>query len=423
MRHAYQSLFAATLLALAGTAAAGEIDVMTQNQYVGNDLIGLVTASDFNAAVIAALQTRAASAPVERARALAKLIHRRGPALVGLQEVYDFTCLELPLPGQRGPDPDDGFGCDNPSIAGAFTDQLQDTLDALGGRYFEAATVVNLNLPDGLVLADDSPLPAPVPGIPVTIDGMTIFLGVIDRDVILARSDVQSAPTPFAAAYCPAQAAGDGCNFARQSTASAVVTVQIPGIGPVPVKVYFTRGFVGVDAIVAGKAYRFVNTHLETRLEGAGPEARAFQSAQAYELLGVLSLFPLAPGQRLLLVGDMNSDPRDAVYPTEPGYEFLGTPPYQQYVAAGLTDVWTRQPAAPKGKGAPLSSFTCCQWEDLSNFKSDLYERVDLIFSATPPRKVPDARILGESIGDKTRPKGKGLWPSDHASVAAKIQY
>lgn len=422
MRHACSLLCAATLLAIAGTASAGDIDVMTQNQYVGTDLIGLVTEPDFNAAVIAALQTRAASLPSERARALAKLIQKRGPALVGLQEAYKFTCLELPLPEQRAPNPHDGFGCDNSSIAGAFTDHLQDTLDALGGRYFAAATVVDLNLPDGLVLPDDSPLPIPLPGIPITIDGMTIFLGVIDRDVILARSGLQVTPTPFAAAYCPTQDVGDGCNFAKAGTASAVVTVQVAG-NAVPVKVYFTRGFVGVEAMVNGKSYRFVNTHLETRLEGFGPQGRQYQSAQAYELRTVLSQFPLAPGQTLLLVGDMNSDPRDPVYPAPPGYEFLGQPPYQQFVAAGFTDAWTMQPSSPAGKGAPLSSYTCCQFEDLSNFKSDLYERVDLIFSKTKPRKVPDAKRLGILIGDKTLPKAFGLWPSDHASVAAKIQY
>jgi hypothetical protein len=36
---------------------------------------------------------------------------------------------------------------------------------------------------------------------------------------------------------------------------------------------------------------------------------------------------------------------------------------------------------------------------------------------------VRDARLLGESIGDKTTPKGQGLWPSDHASVAATLEY
>jgi endonuclease/exonuclease/phosphatase family metal-dependent hydrolase len=204
------------------------------------------------------------------------------------------------------------------------------------------------------------------------------------------------------------------------------LVVTVPNIGPVPVLVKFQRGFVGADAVVRGKPYRFVNTHLETRLEEFGPQGRFYQSAQAAELLLTLSLFPTEPGQTTLVVGDMNSDPRDEIYPSVPPEypPIVAVPPYLQFTQlARFTDVWTRQPAAAKGKGAPLGSFTCCQWEDLSNFRSDLYERIDLIFSATPPRKVPEAKLLGESIGDKTLPKGKGLWPSDHASVAAKILY
>jgi hypothetical protein len=57
-------------------------------------------------------------------KALAKLIKQRGPALVGLQEVSELTCFDYAP---------DGMGCEDPSIAGAFTDHLADTLDALGG--------------------------------------------------------------------------------------------------------------------------------------------------------------------------------------------------------------------------------------------------------------------------------------------------
>lgn len=422
MRHGIRLLSAATMVAIAGVASAGEIDVMTQNQYVGMDLIGLVApGGSFDAKVLAALQDRAASRPGERARALAALIHKRNPDLVGVQEVYRFTCVELPVFVQ------DGKGCDNPTIADAFTDQLEDTVAALGGKYRVAATVVDLDLPAGLRLDDGSPdglpLPVALPGVPIVVDGVTLFLGVMDRDVILARADVATAPLPFPAT-CPGRVGGDGCNY--QTVASAPLTVTVPGIGPVPVLVKFQRGFVGVDATVRGAPYRFVNTHLETRLEGFGPQGRFFQSAQSAELLQTLAAYPISAGRKTLVVGDMNSDPRDEIYPAvPPGYPpILAVPPYRQFAQiAGFTDAWTKQPAAPEGEGAPLGSFTCCQWEDLSNVKSDLYERIDLVFSADPPRKVPEAKLLGEAIGDKTLPKGKGLWPSDHASVAARILY
>jgi hypothetical protein len=92
-------------------------------------------------------------------------------------------------------------------------------------------------------------------------------------------------------------------------------------------------------------------------------------------------------------------------------------------VGSGYTDAWTLRPGASTGKGAPLVGFSCCQDEDLGNHKSKHYERIDLIFSLEPPARVKEARLLGESVSDKTPPKGLGLWPSDHSSVAARLQF
>jgi hypothetical protein len=384
---------------------------MTQNQYVGTDLIALVTEPDFNAAVIDALKTRAESLPSDRAKALAALIARRAPSLVGLEEVYKFTCID--------DDPTDAYGCQNQAIAGAFTDHLADTIAALGGKYSAAAYVVNLNLP--------ATLPAPLnglPGIPIRYDKRAIYVGVMDRDVILVRQGVTFTKTPFAAlnalnpALCSRPSA-DGCNY----YAAASANLTLPGV-PFPVPIRFERGFVGIDAMVGGKPYRFVTTHLETRLESMGPEARGYQSAQAYELantVGVMMTFN--PFGRTLMVGDFNSDPRDPVYPVPPPNAYLGVPPYMQLAGLGFTDSWTLRPATATGKGAPLVGFSCCQDEDLLNHKSALYERVDLIWSIPKPAKVMDARLLGEVVADKTPPKGAGLWPSDHASVGAILEF
>lgn len=409
-------LAAATLL-VAGAASSADIEVMTQNQYVGADLIGVVSEPDFNAAAIEFLQIRAASLPSERTRALAALIDKRAPALVGLQEVYLFTCIE-PIP-----QPDDGKGCEDPSLAGAFTDQLYDTLDALGGRYVEAATVVNLDFPAALALPPPYNL---FPGLPVQVGDVTILIRVVDRDVVLARADVPFEKIDFTQlqavnpAIC-ALASADGCNY--QVVASQDITIRLPLPPPdgpiveITRTVRFERGFVGVDAVVDGSPYRFVNTHLETRLGSFGPFGRYFQTAQATELhavLGVLQLF--APNPRQFVVGDFNSDPRDVE-------EIPGLVPPYQIFAADHTDVWTMRPGAAKARGLPLAGLSCCQDEDLGNHKSDLYERVDLIFSLATPDKVQDARTLGDSVADKTPPVAFGVWPSDHASVAAKIAY
>jgi len=414
MKRILTTLLSASLLGTAGLAAAADVEVMTQNQYVGTELIGLVTEPDFNLAVVNALQVRAASLPAERVAALAALISRRAPALAGLQEVYRFTCYEqIPMPG-------DGKGCDDPSIAGAFTDQLDDTLAALGGRYVAAAEVVNLDLPS------DLDLPPPLdqlPGIPVVLpDGTVILVGVVDRDVILARSDVAYQPIDFTQlqAFVPgicARPSADGCRY--QVVASADLTLAVPfPPGSITRTVRFERGFVGIDALVDGAPHRFVTTHLETRLESFGPLGRYFQTAQATELHGTLGVLEAVSSQpRTIVVGDFNSDPRDLE--DVPGI----VPPYQIFAQGGFTDVWTLRPGASTGQGAPLVGLSCCQDADLGNHRSSLYERVDLIFALTPPRKALNVRLLGESIADKTWPPGLGVWPSDHASVAARLRY
>lgn len=395
-------LAGASLLGIA-QAQAADVEVMTQNQYVGTDLIALVTEPDFNGAVVDALRTRAATLPADRMAALARLIRLRGPALVGLQEVYSFGCIDAVVrPGR---------GCQNPEIAGAFIDQLDTTVAALDGRYREVATVVNIDLP--------ARLPAPLnalPGIPIAYDGGVIYVSVADRDVILARADVDATPVPFASmGLCTPS--GDGCNY--QAAASA--NLSIPPY-PVPVEVRFERGYAAADATVDGEPYRFVVTHLETRLEGMGPAARSYQSAQAYELVQVLAVAQAyAPGGTRILVGDFNSDPRDTAYPVPPGYPaYLGLPPYAQLASAGYVDAWTQRPGA--GRSGTLAGLTCCQWEDLSNRRSDYYERIDLVWSSATPR-VAEAHVLGESVGDKTLPKGQGFWPSDHATVGIRLRY
>jgi hypothetical protein len=66
---------------------------------------------------------------------------------------------------------------------------------------------------------------------------------------------------------------------------------------------------------------------------------------------------------------------------------------------------------------------SCCQSESLTNRKSELYERIDMIFTLTQLPLVLDMKLLGNTMGDKTHPAGNGgLWASDHAAVAAKLR-
>jgi hypothetical protein len=153
-----------------------------------------------------------------------------------------------------------------------------------------------------------------------------------------------------------------------------------------------------------------VNTHLEVQFPDPNPLSEVYQAAQAGELLQILlQTTPL--DRSLVVVGDMNSSPD---HPAIPG---LGIPtPYQQFVGAGFTDIWRLRPGG-------LPGYTCCQLEDPSNHQPVLYERDDLIFSLDVPSSVKNARVVGATVSDKTRPPGLGLWPSDHASVTADLQF
>jgi hypothetical protein len=391
-----KTMLRAVALAVLGllfvSAYADEIKVMSQNQYFGADfrpLLAAESAVEFNNALAETLQTIAASLPRERIKGLAEIIAKEQPVLVGMQEMYLVQCTDLgsPMPGT---------GCGHPSVAGAFTDHLQETLDALEGTYVAVAVTFGLD----------------VAGLPFVIDGVPALLTATDRDVILARADVEAVAVDFTAfsglGICPVPS-GDGCAYAFAPV------VNTP-YGPVSIN----RGYSAVDLSFDGRDYRLVNTHLEVReVDASNPLSPVFQAAQSAELLQVLQ-YTTPAGRTLLVVGDFNSSPVD---PAVPGPLPLPPPfnagimtPYQQFLLAGFTDVWTLRPGR-------LDDFTCCQLSDLSNQQSVLYERVDLVFSFASPAEVKKARVLGAKVADKTPPAGLGIWPSDHGSVSVTIRY
>ena len=389
------------ILAPSDVAAGGakaKIWVMTQNQYLGADLAPIIAAEtpgEFNDAVTNALSDVAANNYPERVQSLAATIANRGAHLVGLQEMFAFGCTPISF---TIPDPCSTFGP-------AFNDHLTATLgalDGLGVTYYEAAQVRNLSL--------DFVFPGPtsvfnIPGIPVFLDLdllPDIFVTVIDRDVILARSDVATTPAPFVCAKPSMQ----GCNF-----------VNVAGTTVAGIPINIERGFVGVDATFKGDQYRFVNTHLEVRFpDPDDPTSIGLQALQATELLEFLTFQPEPAGSHVVLVGDFNSDPNDI--PPIP----IATP-YRQIVDgiainfapifASLGDTWILRQQDEAG-------LTCCEDGDLMNATSDHGRRVDIIFSKTVPDKVIASKVLNTTAGDKTP---SGLWPSDHASVDAMLEY
>lgn len=340
-----------------GWAAGNTITVMTRNLYLGADLAPAMTAQtpqEFAAAVSGILEKVALTNFPERAQALAAEIVAKNPQLVGLEEADDFTF-------------------NGANTVPPFRDYLADLLDALaalGADYRVAGTVNHLALE--------------VP------DGSGNSIGVLDRDAILARSDVPTETIDFTG-LCSVSA--DGCNY--QYFASLPNPLGGPAID-------ILRGFVAVRAEwPSGQWTTFVTTHLEVR--EVGP-FRLLQAAQAQELVGILAALP----QPVILVGDFNSDPRDEVLPGPI------VSPYQQLAMAGYFDTWLQhRPGNPMGR-------TCCQDEDLFNTASNLYERVDLVFTSQEPQKAK-VDLVGEQVPDKT--STSGLWPSDHAGVAAFLAF
>ena len=366
---------------------------MLQNQYLGTDLTPIITSPPelVNERVIEALENVAAGLPAERLERLASLIAERAPHAVVLNEAFAYSCTDLP-----GTPPTQG--CGNQRIKGAFLDFLASTEANLGGTYVTRARVRNFAIAD----------------LPFMIDGYLALLSVEDRDAILVRGDLapMSQAVPLALGGC--RASLEGCNYL------AVPTINT-ALGPVTIE----RGYVAVDMLVGGDVFRVFGTHLEVRQIVPGPQgepSRVLQRLQAAELAQTALAFPAAPGTRTLVIGDINSAATD-------GFETLDTPigplppPYAIFAGTGFTDAWTLRPGTATGQGAPLVGNSCCQDEDLANHKSALYERIDIIFSLATPHEVRNARLLGESVGDKTWPPGLGVWPSDHASVAARLSY
>lgn len=202
---------------------------------------------------------------------------------------------------------------------------------------------------------------------PAATDGQTFTdIRITDRDVILARESLAISNVVDE-------------NFSRNVTA------------PVPIgdrTIDFLRGYNSVVATINGVDFTFANTHLEVEITGSPVQP---QEGQALELLDALD----GAERPVILAGDFNS-PADG----------SGTRTYTLLNAA-YTDAFA-------GVDAP----TCCQAADLRNPTSMLDERIDLILYRGDA-EVLSTEVLGEETADQTE---AGLWPSDHAGVAATLR-
>jgi len=184
-----------------------------------------------------------------------------------------------------------------------------------------------------------------------------------------------------------------------------------------PVAVEFLRGFAALDARIKGTTYRFVDTHLEVQGADISPEVPYVQALQAHELIEALKYETLP----VILVGDLNSSPKDTSLLPIPEPPYFLLPPYMQISLSGYADSWLRRLNRRDGPG-----YTCCQDADLLNEESNLTERIDHVFVRNNFGFLPFSvvgpvfsHVVGNRAGDKTTPSG--MWPSDHAGVVTRL--
>jgi len=349
-------------LALAFSSAPGsdgggaQLEVVTQNLYVGADLFRVLDGPPEGVPLRVAetLQIIQRSDFPARVRSIAREIARLRPDLVALQEV---SLLRTQSPGD--------FFLGNPQPATTvlydYLELLLDELSRQGVSYHVAASIqdADVELPAFAGMSGGAPL----------FDDVRLT----DRDVILARGDVLTG-NEISSLY-----------DSRLALSLGGATVE------------FLRGFVSVEAVVRGRSFRVVNTHLE--VDSQGP-IDFIQSAQADELVSVFAFEPLP----LVVLGDFNSDPGHVPDPA--------VPPYQRMAAAGYRDAWTLLPG-PERPGA-----TCCQGETLDNTVSLLDQRYDLVWFRNALAEGP---VQAQLLCDELRDRVDGFWPTDHAGVFARL--
>jgi endonuclease/exonuclease/phosphatase family metal-dependent hydrolase len=339
----------ASLLPAAAPAGAQDrsrdVTVMSRNLYLGADLIPLATQPNreaFEQAAAQRYQTVLRNDFQTRAKAIAREIRRARPDLIGLQEAARWL---------RGPDGvKDGSTTPANQVVYDSTDVLLRELRALGQRYRVVAG------------RDWFDYEAP------TALGFDVRL--VQRDVILARNGSRVRPGRtfrggFRDTFDPPTQVG----VARQ-----------------------LRGWVGVDARVGRRSFRFVTTHLEAY----NPEIGDKQMRQ-------LLSGPLASRRRAsILMGDFNSDPRSG-QTDDRGAERQPNA-YRTAIARGFVNPLPRRA-------------TCCFAEDLRSTSERLDSWIDHIVVR------PRARVLRSSrVGAGTSDRVGGLWPSDHAGIVATLR-
>jgi endonuclease/exonuclease/phosphatase family metal-dependent hydrolase len=350
--------------------APTNVKVMTRNVYLGADLGPAIAAKGvtaFTAATGQILREVTTNDFPVRAKGLAKEILKKGPDLVGLQEVALWRTgppsLEALLGGTE------------PHATTVRYDYLAELLAQLNkGKKRYRAAVVNPEF-DFEAPADENGVPGDGPN--SLIADAEINGRLTMRDVILARI-------------------GDGVKTSRPRKGhfKSLLSEEISGA-----KVTVTRGWVAVDAVADGsRPFHFVDTHLESfDPQTVVPSIRAQQAAELVAPNG-----PLTSDLPTILVGDLNSDTKTAVQPGD-------GQAYETLVKAGMRERSTYEPLG------------CCLATSLrpvadGGAASQFDHKVDHIMTRDPKTvKEVNSSVTGRSPAN-------GFWDSDHAGLFSTLK-
>jgi len=213
-----------------------------------------------------------------------------------------------------------------------------------------------------------------VPGLDAQVPSTLGFdVRVTLQDAILVRADLQ-----------PDELEVSNLQIEQFGVKLVVPTLLGPFADP--------RGWAAIDVKMRGHRFRFVTTHLDSVVP-------AIRVAQARELL----LSAADTSLPVIIAGDSNIDADSSLDPSFPGYQAI--------INAGFTDAWL-------SKRAPDPGFTAHQAENLLNPTSLLNHRIDLVLFRGG-FGVADISLIGNQPADRT---SSGLWPSDHAGIAATLR-
>lgn len=338
---------AAPTAAQAQSKTSRDVTIMTRNLYLGADLIPLATQPDraaFEQAAAQRFQTVQTNGFATRVKPLAAEIRKTTPDLIGVQEAAVW---------RRSPDGvKDGTATVASQTVYDSLAMLTAELKKLGQSYRVVAKRPWFDYEAPTALGFD--------------------VRLTQYDAILVKTGK-----------------GAKVKAGRTFTDGFADTFDVPtqvGLAKSP------RGYVGVDAKVGGKSFRFVTTHLEAY----SPEIANKQMTQ------LLNTGLKSKKQTAILVGDFNSDPKTAG--TDDRDAKRAPSAYATALKAGFENPLKRRE-------------TCCFAEDLRSTGEKLDSWIDHIV-VRPDAKVIKSSIVGAASSERTG----GLWPSDHAGIVATLR-